>query len=69
MKTHYRQSAFENGRDGFIMGEGSGVLVTLEHAKARGANIICEIAGYSATCDAYHITRLTLRVKPLAQPR
>ena len=49
---------FEKGRDGFIMGEGSGVLVmeTLEHAKARGANIICEIAGYSATCDAYHIT-------------
>ncbi|MBL6919818.1 MAG: beta-ketoacyl-ACP synthase II [Puniceicoccaceae bacterium] len=49
---------FEKGRDGFIMGEGSGVLVmeTLQHAKARGANIICEIAGYSATCDAYHIT-------------
>ena len=49
---------FEKGRDGFIMGEGSGVLVmeTLEHAKARGAKIICEIAGYSATCDAYHIT-------------
>ncbi len=49
---------FDKGRDGFIMGEGSGVLVmeTLEHAKARGANIICEIAGYSATCDAYHIT-------------
>ena len=49
---------FEKGRDGFIMGEGSGVLVmeTLRHAKARGAKIICEIAGYSATCDAYHIT-------------
>ena len=49
---------FEKGRDGFIMGEGSGVLVmeTLQHAKARGAEIICEIAGYSATCDAYHIT-------------
>ena len=49
---------FDKDRDGFIMGEGSGVLImeTLEHAKARGANIYCEIAGYSATCDAYHIT-------------
>ena len=64
MSTSYNEDPttasrpFENGRDGFIMGEGSGVLVmeTLEHAKARGANIICEIAGYSATCDAYHIT-------------
>ena len=64
MSTSYNENPttasrpFENGRDGFIMGEGSGVLVmeTLEHAKARGANIICEIAGYSATCDAYHIT-------------
>ncbi len=49
---------FDKGRDGFIMGEGAGVLVmeTLEHAQARGANIICEIAAYAATCDAYHIT-------------
>ncbi|WP_233246059.1 beta-ketoacyl-ACP synthase II [Coraliomargarita sinensis] len=49
---------FDKGRDGFIMGEGTGVLVmeTLEHAQARGATIYCEVGGYSATCDAYHIT-------------
>jgi 3-oxoacyl-[acyl-carrier-protein] synthase II len=49
---------FDKGRDGFVMGEGSGVLImeTLAHAQARGATIYCEIAGYSATCDAHHIT-------------
>jgi len=49
---------FDANRDGFIMGEGSAILVieSLEHALARGAHIYCELAGYSATCDAYHIT-------------
>jgi 3-oxoacyl-[acyl-carrier-protein] synthase II len=50
---------FDLQRDGFIMGEGSGILVleSLEHAQARGAHIYCELAGYAATCDAFHITQ------------
>ena len=49
---------FDTGRDGFVIGEGSGMLVleTESHAKARGANLICELAGYGASGDAYHMT-------------
>ena len=49
---------FDKERNGFIMGEGSGIVVleSLEHAQARGAKILAELVGYGATCDAYHIT-------------
>lgn len=57
-EPHRASRPFEKNRCGFIMGEGAGILVIedYEFAKARGANIICELAGFGASGDAYHFT-------------
>jgi 3-oxoacyl-[acyl-carrier-protein] synthase II len=49
---------FDKERDGFVQGEGSGILIleSAEHAEKRGAKALAEVVGYGATCDAYHIT-------------
>ena len=49
---------FDRDRDGFLMGEGAGILIleSLEHAQARGAKILCEVSGYGTTDDAYHVS-------------
>jgi len=49
---------FDKDRNGFIMGEGAGILIleTLDHAEKRGAKIYGEVVGYGSTCDAYHMT-------------
>lgn len=64
LSTHYNDTPekasrpWDKGRDGFVMGEGAGMVILeeLEHAKARGAKIYCEVSGYGMSGDGYHVT-------------
>ncbi|MDR3273816.1 MAG: beta-ketoacyl-ACP synthase II [Puniceicoccales bacterium] len=68
-RPHEASRPFDITRDGFVMANGSGIVVleTLEHALKRKAYIYCELAGYSASCDAYHITSPDPEARGLAK--